>query len=149
VDPFASPNPVGSTGANLTAVSCATTTSCVAVGSYHVTGTTRPLAERWDGTRWSLTGLNSTTASSSQLASIACTTATNCTAVGSAVLNGTTTPLVERWNGTRWSYESSPTPNGALSGSLAGVTCPTAGGCFAEGSAVNNNAKTNLIDHHS
>jgi len=145
--PSPSPNPVGSTDTSLTAVSCATAASCVAIGSSHGNGATRPIAERWDGTRWSLTGPLATKGSSAQLASIACTTATNCTAVGSAVLDKTTTPLVERWNGTHWSVEPSTSRAGAFSSSLSGIGCSATGGCYAVGNTVIDNATTTLIEH--
>jgi hypothetical protein len=48
----ATPNPIGATKSSLVAVSCATTTTCIAVGSYtNATGHTRRLVERWTGTR--------------------------------------------------------------------------------------------------
>ena len=105
--PVASPNPGGSSDTSLTAVSCATATSCVAIGSSHSNGTTRPIAERWDGTRWSLTGPLAAAGPAAQVTRIVCIGATNCTAVGRAVLNAATAPLVERWNGARWSIEAS------------------------------------------
>ena len=145
--PVASANPGGSTDTSLTAVSCATATSCVAIGSSHSNGTTRPIAERWDGTRWSLTGPLASAGPAARLASIACTGATNCTAVGRAVLNGTTAPLVERWNGARWSIEASASREGALSSSFSGIGCSAAGGCYAVGNTEIDNATTTLIEH--
>lgn len=45
--------PSGSTLSKLTAVSCRTATNCTAVGYYtNSTGTTVPLAQRWDGVEW-------------------------------------------------------------------------------------------------
>src|SRR5438552_2714902 len=38
--------------AGLSAVSCTSTTACMAVGAYSPSERTYPLAERWDGTAW-------------------------------------------------------------------------------------------------
>jgi hypothetical protein len=47
----ATPRPPGATSSGLGAVSCATTTACIAVGSYRdAGGQQRVLAERWNGT---------------------------------------------------------------------------------------------------
>jgi hypothetical protein len=49
------PNPAGATSSLLFAVSCASTTACTAVGSVtNRFAITVPLAERWDGTSWSI-----------------------------------------------------------------------------------------------
>ena len=52
------PTPPSSQDAVLNAIACPTSTTCFAVGSYAVqAGTvsqTRPLAERWDGTTWTI-----------------------------------------------------------------------------------------------
>ncbi len=48
------PNPSGSTASVFQDVSCATETSCTAAGSG--SGSTRTLAEKWNGTSWSIQG---------------------------------------------------------------------------------------------
>jgi hypothetical protein len=48
------PNPTGSTASVFQDVSCATETSCTAVGSG--SGSTQTLAEKWNGTSWSIQG---------------------------------------------------------------------------------------------
>src|SRR5262245_29701596 len=47
------PNPSGSLGAVLEAVSCTSPSACVAVGQFFTgSGAPKVLAERWDGTSW-------------------------------------------------------------------------------------------------
>src|SRR5262249_16871578 len=50
------PPPAGSPQAQLSAVSCASATSCTAVGFYYVDagGNSGPLAEHWNGARWAI-----------------------------------------------------------------------------------------------
>jgi hypothetical protein len=48
------PNPSGSKTSTFQEVSCATETSCTAVGSWVGSGSTKTLAAEWDGTNWSL-----------------------------------------------------------------------------------------------
>ena len=51
-----SPNPAGAAASELVSVSCAAPTSCLAVGDFQVasTGETRPLAEQWNGSAWTV-----------------------------------------------------------------------------------------------
>src|SRR5205823_831133 len=95
----------------LVGVSCASTTSCFAVGG--------DVIEHWNGTQWSLapTGLGS----DAYLARVSCTTRTSCFAVGTTAPVQTT--LVERWDGTNWSRVPSPDSPGAQNTQLIGVSC--------------------------
>ena len=81
--PIRTPNQEG-TGGALSAVSCATTHSCVAVGSVDVGFKVVPAGESWNGHNWSLHylavpahGLNT------RLAAVSCSSARACIAVGS------------------------------------------------------------------
>src|SRR5207244_1717372 len=49
-----SPNPTNATFSVLNGVSCPTTTSCDAVGSYFDGSTNNTLVEHWNGTSWSI-----------------------------------------------------------------------------------------------
>ena len=94
------PNPAGSSGAQLAGVSCPRVTACTAVGSSSENSTNIPtvtLAERWNGTSWSLqTTPDPAGAKISVLDGVTCTTAGTCVAVGH-FWNGTSTQtLVER-----------------------------------------------------
>jgi len=74
----------------LLAVSCTTTTNCVAVGNYnyHLRNnfffTVRTLVEHWNGTRWMITASPNRPGAASSLDAVSCTTTTNCTAVGAS-----------------------------------------------------------------
>jgi hypothetical protein len=81
-------------------VSCTSATACTAAGFYSNATTTVTLAERWNGTTWSIqTTPNPTGGSGSTLDGVSCASAKACTAVG-GYNNGTTgVTLAERWNG--------------------------------------------------
>lgn len=133
-------SPTGSKSSVLNGVSCSSTTACTAVGFYATTsGLTAPhipLAERWNGTKWSVQKIPMPSGSpNSDLSGVECSSATSCTAVGRYVSSsGTTTnTLIERWNGTTWSVESSPDPTGATGSDLLAVACSSATACTAVG----------------
>jgi hypothetical protein len=130
------PNPLARTG-QLAGVSCASSSSCTAVGDYTKRlGTTVTLAERWTGTRWSAQSTPSPEgAPSSALNAVACPSSSACVAVGSAVTrSGTVITLAERWDGTKWSIQATPNPP-AGGGILFGVSCSSASACTAVGAS--------------
>src|SRR5262249_2504885 len=47
--------------------------------------------------------------------------------------NGTPVTLAERWDGSTWTVQTIPTPSGATSISLSGVSCTSATACTAVG----------------
>ena len=116
-------------------MSCASASACIAVGSYSNGTTGVTLAERWNGTTWSIEHTpNPTGASGSGLSGVSCASASACTAVGS--YDGGT--LAERWNGTKWTSEHTPnpapaSPTGASENLLDGVWCASASPCTAVG----------------
>jgi hypothetical protein len=88
---LASPNPSGAEGARLQAISCLSSTSCLAVGRYVSKGNEtvpaeeRTLAESLNGGEWGLvSSSNSAGATYNTLAGVSCTSSIACTAVGSA-----------------------------------------------------------------
>jgi hypothetical protein len=127
-------------GGSLTGVSCTSATACIAVGWEDICDFTcgccgLALAERWDGTTWTIQDtIDSTPAIIySTFSAVSCSAATACTAVGSAPANVGGT-LAERWDGNRWTVQTSPTSSGvgALV-NLSGVTCTSATACSAVG----------------
>lgn len=134
------------TQSTLTAVSCPSATSCVAVGYYTTsTGTQETFANAWDGAKWTLEQTpDPASGFASQLTSVSCSQTNNCTAVGYSCTTsnepscrstgGTQQLLVEHWNGTAWAIEPTTPPAGAISPVLSGVSCPTATFCTAVGS---------------
>ena len=97
-------------------------------GQHHHRGRARAVAERWNGTRWTIQPTPNPRPGGAFLNGVSCTSASACTAVGS-LPPGT---LAERWNGTRWAIQ--PTPNPAQGGGgLSGVSCTSASACTAVG----------------
>ena len=135
------PNPADARVSTLWGVSCASATACTAVGSYSIIGTYHiylPLAERWNGRRWSIQRTPTPSGTTdSFLGGVSCASPTACTAVGSYVKGvlGNTLSLVERWNGRRWSIQRTPNPADATVSSLSGVSCASATACTAVGGA--------------
>lgn len=126
------PNPTGPTTSILLSVSCASQSACTAVGYDDKGAVEAPLADRWNGTKWSLqrTPLPAGTAQS-QLRGVACTSPSACTAVG-FYYNGTAhVPLAERWNRTKGSLQHVPNPTGF--DSFDGVACISHRTCTAVG----------------
>ncbi len=120
----------------LEGVSCPSASSCTAVGFFTtIDGTTMTLAERFDGTRWSIQRTpNPPNATTSSLDAVTCVSRVWCTAVGTFTrFDGTEEPLAEHFDGTRWLIEPTPEPSGALSSALLGVACASANGCIATG----------------
>jgi hypothetical protein len=141
------PYPAGSINSSLNGVSCATASTCIAVGSYYVSAsnTNFSLADKWNGSSWVLqTTPNPSGSVLTQFSAVSCPATTHCEAVGSYSTNiqsdGTT--LAERWNGTAWAIQSTPTLTGG--GSLDGVSCPSASLCIAVGNF--NNSGDNLAE---
>jgi antitoxin (DNA-binding transcriptional repressor) of toxin-antitoxin stability system len=130
------PNPAGFKSASLSGVSCPTSTSCTAVGTYtNSSGTQLTLAERWNGSEWSIQSTpNPAGAKASSLSGVSCSTSTSCTAVGTYTdEGGTQRTLAAYWNGTTWSIQTTPNPAGAKASSLSGVSCAGPGSCAAVG----------------
>lgn len=112
------PNTLGGF-AGLDAVSCTGTAACIAVGRSSTAGGQTALAERWDGTNWSVEPAGATT----DLTSVSCTYVTACTAI--AYNAGAV-----RWDGKTWSPEQ--TYFGSQ-GTIGAVSCSSGTSCTAVG----------------
>jgi hypothetical protein len=126
----------GATGSLLSAVSCASATACVAVGSYNdLEDYGFPLAEIWNGSKWTIASVPMPAAAvSGVFADVSCVSARACIAVGNYLTGeGVGVAMVEAWNGYRWSIEATPTPARALDTSLWGISCASADACTAVG----------------
>jgi hypothetical protein len=129
------PNPAE---AVVKAVSCASATACMLVGAAGPGVLNTPngglLAERWDGTGWSITP--TPRARGEAFDAVSCTSASACIAVG-----GNISLLAARWDGRRWSLLRVPLPPsdqddaGAL---LSGVSCSSPDRCTAIGTSQHN-----------
>jgi hypothetical protein len=123
---LSSPNVEGNKFNELRSVSCSSTTECTAVGrSYKHSSETNTLAERWNGSSWSIqSSLNA--GESSILEDVTCKSATFCMAVGSQ--SEFTNGFMELWNGSEWKMIASELPR-----YLASVTCFSTTSCDAVG----------------
>jgi hypothetical protein len=132
--------PTGSTNSALPGVACSSASACTAVGRYTSSGKEVTLAERWNGSTWSIqTTPNPAGATSSTLDAVACPTSTSCTAVGYYSSGGSYYSLAEQWNGTEWLIESTPNEAGAFN-NLTQVSCSSATACTAVGAVITSTA---------
>jgi hypothetical protein len=122
------PHPASVTRQALEAVSCPSTTECVAVG-YSGSG---PLAEvRTTGAWVPMTvpnpGVNA------GLDAVSCVTATDCTAFGAYDATSTSElqTLAEHWDGTSWTVQATPNPEPGAT--FTAGSCSSATSCVAVG----------------
>lgn len=120
----------------LSSVSCTSPTACIAVGDFESWKGFQALAERWNGTEWTVQHTPNAEGESEYLDGVSCTSSRACTAAGSTFPNpgpGTdpnSKPLVWRWDGARWSPERLPRARGA---DLEAVSCTSSAICMAVG----------------
>jgi hypothetical protein len=107
----------------LSSVSCASRTSCVAVGEASFSSL---FADAWNGRRWRVLTVPSLPA----MSSVSCPAAGDCMAVGSS--NGNA--VAAEWNGKSWQALTMPEVPGAVNSGLASVSCSGAADCIAVGS---------------
>ena len=133
----APPVPTGATKGALAGTSCATSTSCIAVGSYNSSEGTFGLAEEWTGLEWKKQAPPTPSGGTlTELHHVSCTGPSECTAVGSYKnSSGTIVTLAERLSGSGWQVQSTPNPLGAQESRLSGVSCTSASSCVAVGFA--------------
>ncbi len=118
---------------DLTAVSCASSSSCQAVG-YSGFGSAeyQTLIESWNGSGW--TAIPSPNSGpTSALSGVSCISDDSCVAVGYGSLSDTVAQtLVESWNGSSWTIV--PSPDVGTNGNfLNAVSCVSASSCTAVG----------------
>ena len=138
------PIPAGRNSPQLSGVSCTRARACTAVGfAANRKGEGQPLAEAWNGTRWTVQATPLTAgANGGILDAVACTSPSDCTAAGSlfAAPGG---PMSDNWNGTTWRIHTAPNPPGYQTSTsqvlLTGVSCASAGACTAIGDYTPNN----------
>lgn len=96
----------------------------MAVGSVDTdAGRVTPLAERWDGSRWSVERTMTSGGGTGFLTAVSCPTTAGCIAAGTSPSGDPV--LSERWNHSGWSLESVPTtlvPGSYEANGLSGLT---------------------------
>ncbi|HTT92319.1 MAG TPA: Ig-like domain-containing protein [Acidimicrobiales bacterium] len=122
----------------LNGVSCSSSRSCVAVGSYESgAGARQVLVEDLANGAWAATPAPSPSAISNYLDAVSCPSSGSCVAVGYDTpvgSNGAKTDqaLVERLSGGKWSVSPAP-DQGTGYNQLNGVSCSSANSCVAVG----------------
>jgi hypothetical protein len=129
-------------GSSLGGVACASSTSCLLVGSTgSVYGVQVPFAVESDGRQLTARPpVPPAEIGDAALAAVSCESPDSCLAVGRASLptpffgarSGGERPLAESWDGRSWRDEPLAPPPGTTDAGLAGVDC-AAGGCMAVG----------------
>jgi hypothetical protein len=99
------PSLTGATASSLAGVACSGAGPCTAVGQFQTHAGVFVLAERWNGTAWSIqTSPEPTGAADAFLKGVSCPTATACTAAGNfSTSTSTNLTLAQHWDGTTWS----------------------------------------------
>jgi hypothetical protein len=130
------PVPEGAIASELHGVDCPTTTFCMAVGSYTVSGGAQwGMSATWNGTSWtSQTIAKPAESKGSVPLDVSCSSASSCTGVGGyRNSSNVQVSFVERWNGTSWSYQSSPNPKLSTNTVFQGVSCVASSPCVGVG----------------
>jgi hypothetical protein len=124
-------------GADLFGVSCTGRKQCTATGlaSTRTGKNYKPLAERWNGTTWTVQ-TTPTTNSGGYLggtlsAGVSCTSSSACMAAGFSYTAKASRLLGEGWNGRTWTIQPDSTP--VVAGDPAGISCTWAKDCTAVG----------------
>jgi len=127
--------PAGSASGDLAWVACASSKSCVTVGSYaNAKDNSVMLAASWNGKTWTTTRPPaSASATSAALQGVSCASPADCVAVGWYTRPGAgSIGLSESWNGKKWTEVAVPKSPGI--GALYSVSCASARSCLAVGS---------------
>jgi len=127
------PNPAGSANSSLNAVACSSRHACTAVGSAVAGAVFIPLAERWNGSRWSIERTPRPPGSTnSELLGVSCPASRECFAVGDyETASNVFAGFAERWNGSRWTLAG--VIRAGTSAFLDSVSCSSAKLCTAVG----------------
>lgn len=129
----------GATGDDsyLAGISCLSRTVCVSVGTAGIgNGVTQvPLAERWNGLRWSVQRPPRARGSwDNELKDVSCPNRAMCAAVGYASYFGRgDEATIEVWDATNWVSQSSPALRAARDQDLNAVSCVSREVCTAVG----------------
>ena len=141
----AAPKPNGADGANFTGVSCPDGRVCFAVGeSFGPPGPNfvrdiATLAERWDGSRWSVMPTPNPTPPPflrpfGTLRGVSCSGRRACHAIGDGFgSTGEHVVIAERFDGVSWQLDSFPTVDVPGPGGFLGVSCPSRRFCMTVG----------------
>jgi hypothetical protein len=137
---------LGASQARLEAVSCATPTSCLAIGRYQDGAVTKVLAETWDGIRWAplpdlpIAGDDEPFFPDNEDAyppAVDCGGPTACAVAINTWRGDAIDPALATWDGNRWTvHRPSPTADPAAQTRIDDVSCAGPNFCVATGTVV-------------
>ena len=137
------PNPAASKGSRLYDVAAVSPTDVWAVGYGWKGAVYAPMAEHWDGSRWTVTDLPDPSDSHTILFGVSGTASDDVWAVGYSDL-AFSRSLIEHWDGSTWSIVPSPSPD-ANHDALLGVAALSPTDVWAVGSS--GQEAVTLIEH--
>jgi hypothetical protein len=118
----------------LSAVTCLSTTACIAMGSTDTNGVNAPLAEAWTGTTWQVAPvpMPTVTATWAGFTDGYCSNQ-GCVAVGNYYQSNSNDPhpFADHWVPGGWTARPLPLPVGAASGTASAITCRSITLCTA------------------
>jgi len=129
---------VGGSNDYLNGDSCTSSTFCMAVGAFHLSGHSRGLSETLSGGNWVANSVPSPSGGVNIFANeVSCASPSRCLFVGDhwATRRGPFANLAEAWNGSSWRIVTAKGPAGAAISALDDVACPAARFCLAIGFA--------------
>jgi hypothetical protein len=116
-----------------------------AVGSTDDGTARRTLAERWNGSAWTIVSTpNSGPTAVNALIAVSAASASSVWAVGS----GGNAPLAERFDGVSWSIQPVPMPAGAIGGVLNGVKALSSSDAWAVGEYIDSGSTHHTLVEH-
>ena len=122
---------------DLNAVSCSSTTFCVAAGdTLDASFVGQTLIEQWDGHAWSVVASPNRSPQSNLLWGVSCATASFCVSTGYYDTDAGEFALIERWNGHKWAATKAPNHTRGASfptDDLWSVSCVSTTFCMAAG----------------
>jgi hypothetical protein len=149
----AAPLPGAASGSQFLSLACATSSSCVAAGTYEVNGNFLGFVDSLSGGTWTPSTLP-VPAGTSPLASIAnndlsvtCADAADCVVAGTT-FDGNFEGLIDTLSGGTWSATAVPLPDSTPSTDvqLTSVTCSDAADCVASGFYLESGVEQGLFD---
>ena len=122
----------------LWSASCTSATACTAVGDYDTKASSvkLPLAERWNGSEWSVQSVPAPSgAQETTLSGVSCPSASECFAVGHTKnSSGTVLPYAARWQNGTWVEQAvAIPPNSGAVTAFTSVSCGSGTFCMAVG----------------
>jgi hypothetical protein len=136
--------PAGEKNSQLNALSCASSSWCMAVGGYtNASSDFVSLAQVWNGTTWSVVpSPNPGSGTSGEFIGVSCAGAGFCVTVGQWY-NGTVFQAqLATWNGTSWTNVTAPEATPSMQNFFNDVSCTSATSCGIVGSAATGGTAT-------